>query len=98
MKYIKVIVGLVLIPLGIFVGSYISLGGGNGAILGGILGAILCCILFWSGPHWPSSYRLDEQYQVNNNVDKQALDNTVRSVQEAQLEDQIRYKGLDHSF
>jgi hypothetical protein len=98
MKYIKIIVGLLLIPLGIFVGSYISLGGGNGAILGGILGGILCCILFWSGPHWLSSSSLDEQYQVNNNVDKQAIDNTVRSVQEAQLEDQIRYKGLDHPF
>ena len=99
MKYIKVIVGLVLIPLGIFVGSYISLGGGNGAILGGILGGILCCMLFWSsGPHWSSSNSLDEQYQVHNNVDKQAIDNTIRSMKEAQLEDQIRYKGLDHSI
>jgi hypothetical protein len=98
MKYIKVIVGLGLIPLGVFVGSYISIGGGNGAILGGILGGTLCCILFWSGPHWPGSYSLDEQHQVNNNVNKQTIDNTVRSVQEAQVEDQIRYRGLNHRW
>ena len=99
MKYLKVIVGLGLIPLGVLVGSFISLGGGNGALLGGILGVILCCMLFWSsGPHWSSSNSLDEQYQVHNNVDKQAIDNTIRSMKEAQLEDQIRYKGLDHSI
>src|SRR5690349_9436212 len=98
MKYIKVIVGLGLIPFGVFVGSYINIGGGNGAILGGILGGILCCILFCSGPHWPGSYSLDEQHQVNNNVNKQAIDNTVRSVQEAQVEDQIRYRGLNHRW
>jgi hypothetical protein len=98
MKYIKVIVGLGLIPLGVFVGSYINIGGDNGAILSGILGGTLCCILFWSGPHWPGSYNLDEQHQVNNNVNKQAIDNTVKSVQEAHLEDQIRHRGLDHRF
>ena len=34
MKYLKVIVGLGLIPLGVFVGSFISIGEGNGAVLG----------------------------------------------------------------
>ena len=91
MKYLKVIVGLGLLPLGVFVGSYIHIGGGNGAILGGILGGILCCILFWG------SYSLDEQYQRSNNVNKQAIDQTVRSVQEAHLEDQIRSRA-DHRF
>jgi len=99
MKYLKVIVGLGLMPLGVFAGSFIRLGGGNGAIIGGILGGLRCCKkLRSSGPHWSSSNSLDEQYQVHKNVDKQALDNTTRSVQEAQLEDQIRYKGLDHSI
>jgi hypothetical protein len=66
MKYLKVIVGLGLIPLGVFAGSFIRLGGGNGAILGGILGVILCCILFWSSaPHWPGSASLDELYIDN---------------------------------
>ena len=54
MKYLKVIVGLGLIPLGVLVGSFISLGGGSAVILGGIIGVILCCILFWSSwLHWP---------------------------------------------
>ena len=93
MKYMKVIGGLVLIPLGVFVGSYISLGGGNGAILGGILGSVLCCVLLLSGQDGPGSSSLDEQYQVNNNVDQQAIDNTLRSVQEAHLEDQMRIRS-----
>ncbi len=48
MKYLKVIVGLGLIPLGVLVGSFISLGGGSAVIFGGIVGVILCCMLFWS--------------------------------------------------
>jgi len=47
MKLIKVIAGLGLIPLGIFIGSFISLGTGNGAILGGVLGIILSCIIWF---------------------------------------------------
>jgi len=94
MKYLKVIVGLGLIPLGVFAGSYIGVGGGTGAILGGILGGILCCFFFWSAPHWLGSDRPDEHYQVNN-ADKQAMDNTVKSVQEAHIEDEIRQRGVD---
>jgi hypothetical protein len=82
-----------LFPLGVFIGSFIHLGGRSGAILGGILGGILCCILFWSAPHWPGSNRLDERYQ-----DKQATDNTVKRVQEAHIEDEIRHHGTMHRF
>jgi len=99
MKYLKVIVGLGLIPLGVFAGSFIHLGGGSGAILGGILGVILCCILFWSSaPHWPGSASLDELYMDNSDKKKQAIDNTVRSMREAQIEDDLRPRGIDHRF
>ena len=98
MKYIKLIFGLGLIPLGVFIGSYISIGAGNAAILGGIFGGILCCILFWSGSHWSGSYSLDEQHQVNNNVNKQAIDNTLRSVQEAHIEGQIHHSHEHFHF
>jgi hypothetical protein len=94
MKYLKVMVGLGLIPLGVFAGSFISFGLGNGAILGGILGAILCCLLFWSAPHWLGSDRPDESYQINNAV-RQAIDTTDRSAQEAHNEDKIRQQGVD---
>lgn len=90
MKYLKVIVGVGLIPLGVLVGSLISLGGGSGAILGGIVGLILCCLLFWSAwPHWPDSANLDELYMDNSDKNKQAIDNTVRSMREAQIEAQM---------
>jgi hypothetical protein len=95
MKYLKVIVGLGLIPLGVFAGSFISLGGGNGAILGGIVGAILCCMLFLSSwPHWSGSASLDELYMDNSEKKKQEIDNTVRSTREAQIEDDLRYRGF----
>ena len=95
MKYLKVIVGLGLIPLCVFAGSFISLGGGNGAILGGIVGVILCCILFWSSaPHWRGFAGLDELYTDNSDKKKQEIDNTVRSMREAQIEDDLRYRGL----
>ena len=91
MQHIKVIAGLGLIPFGVFIGSFISIGGGSGAILGGILGGILYCIL-WFVPHWPGSDRLDEQAQVNN-VDKQWIDNAVKGVQQAYIEEELRLRG-----
>lgn len=95
MQYQKVIIRLGLIPLGVFIGSHISLGGGSAAILGGILGGILCCILFWSSwIHWPGSASLDELYQDDSEKQKQALDETVSKMREVQIEDEIRYKGL----
>ena len=84
----KIIVALGLIPLGVFLGSYIVFDGGNGSVLGGILGGILCCLLFWSVPS------LDEQHQIKNNVNKEALDKTARSFREAQAEEQTLYRGL----
>jgi hypothetical protein len=95
MKYLKVIVGLVLIPLCVFVGSFISIGEGNGAVLGGILGVILCCILFWSfWPHLPGSASQDELYLDNSYKKQQEIDDTVRKMREAQIEDDLRYRGL----
>ena len=91
MKYLKVIVGLGLIPLGVFAGSFISLGRGSAVILGGIVGVILCCMFFWpSWPHWLGSASLDELYLDNSDKKKEAIDNTVRSMREAQIEDDLR--------
>ncbi|HEY6284815.1 MAG TPA: hypothetical protein VIX20_04070 [Ktedonobacteraceae bacterium] len=99
MKYLKVILGLVLIPLGVLVGSFISLGGGNGAILGGIVGAILCCMLFLSSwPQWSGSASLDELYMDNSDKKKQSIDNTVRSMREVQIEDELRIRGQGPPF
>ena len=94
MKFLKVIAGLGLIPLGVFAGSFIRLGGGSAAILGGILAVIVCCLLFWSSaPHWPGSATLDELYMDNSDKKKQAIDNTVRSMREVQIEDDLRIRG-----
>lgn len=91
MKYVKVIVGLGLIPLGAFVGSFISLGGGNGSILGGIAGLILCCILFFSSwPHYSRSANLDELYMDNSDKQKQATDEMIQRMREVQINDELR--------
>ena len=92
----KLIFGLGLIPLGVFVGSLISIGEGSAAVLGGILGIVLCCILFWSGSRRRISYSREEQHQINSNVDKQAIENTMRSIREAHLETHVSY--LRESF
>lgn len=91
MKPLKVIVSLGLIPLCVYIGSFISLGGGNGAILGGILGIILYCIL-WLKPRRSGSDRLDMQYQLSN-VEKQGIENAMRSVQQAHIEEEMRLRG-----
>ena len=80
MKRIKLIGGLALIPLGVFIGSFISIGYGNGAIIGGIIGGLLWCILNWSGP-W--NYSLDEQHQIDSNVNKEAISETFRGINQA---------------
>jgi hypothetical protein len=94
MKYVKVIAGLGLIPLGAFVGSFISRGGGNGAIIGGIAGLILCCILFFSfWPHYSRSANLDEFYMDNSDKQKQATDEMVQRMREAKINDELRMRG-----
>jgi hypothetical protein len=99
MKYLKVIIGLRLIPLGVFVGSFISLGGGSAVILGGIVGVILCCMLVWSSwPHWLGSASLDELYMDNSDKKKETTDNTVRSMREVQIEDDLRIRGQGPYF
>lgn len=99
MKYLKVIVGLGLIPLGVFAGGFINIGGGNAVILGGIVGVSLCCMLFWSSwLHWPGSASLDELYMDNSDKKKQAIDTTVRSMREVQIEDELRIRGQGPHF
>ena len=99
MKYLKVIIGLGLIPLGIFIGSFIHLGGGNGAILGCILGILLYCILCWSAwPRWLGITNLDELYMDNSDKKRQAIDEKLRSMREAQISDDLRAQGLHHRF
>ena len=85
MKYIRVIVGLGLIPLGVFVGSHIRFGDGNGVVIGFLIGFVLCCMINWLGSRvkrrlWSGSASLDEQHQ-----DKQATDATARTVDEVIL-------------
>src|SRR6266567_2731879 len=45
MKYLKIIVGLGLIPLGVFAGSYAIFDGGNEDFFAAILGGLRCFIL-----------------------------------------------------
>lgn len=102
MKHIKLIVALGLIPLCIFIGSYLPIGGGSAAILGGILGFILCCMLIGFGRRrksgfWLGAETLDEQHQVYNNLNNQEIDKMLSSVREAHTEDQIRHQ-IDHRF
>jgi hypothetical protein len=52
-------------------------------------------MLFWSSaPHWRGFAGLDELYTDNSDKKKQEIDNTVRSMREAQIEDDLRYRGL----
>ena len=99
MKYLKVIIGQGLIPLGVFIGSFIHLSGGNGAIPGGILGMLLCCILLWSfWPILPGSPNLDELYMDDSDKKKQAIDNTVQRMREDKISNDLRARARNHLF
>lgn len=89
MKYLKILVGLGLIPLGAFAGSYVAIADGTGVVLGGIVGGILCCLLFWSVPS------LEQQQQIRHNVDEKALDQAATRFREAQNEELTYYRGLN---
>jgi hypothetical protein len=43
MNSMKFMVGLLLIVVGVFIGSFVSVGGHSGALLGGWLGGMLWC-------------------------------------------------------
>lgn len=89
MKYLKILVGLGLVPLGAFAGSYVIIADGTGVVLGTVVGGILCCLLFWAGPS------LEEQHQISHNVDKKTLDQAATRFREAQNEELILYRGLN---
>ena len=91
MKPLKVIVSLGIIPLCVYIGSFISLGGGNGAILGGILGCFLFGIL-WFRPRRSVSNGLDMQYQPGY-AEKQGIEDVARRVHQAHIEEEIRMMG-----
>ena len=107
MKHLKFMVALGLIALGVFSGSYLGLIDGSGvfggAILGGILGGLLYCMIKAFGSRgksglWPASSRLGEEHWANNSGNTEVRDNMARRVQEGILEEQMRNKGSLHPF
>ncbi len=46
MKYINVAVAILIALLGFFIGSFIHIGYGSGALIGGFLGIVLGCLFF----------------------------------------------------
>jgi hypothetical protein len=76
----KYILGLGLIPLGAFAGSFMPIGNGNAAIISGIFGIVGYCILIsrWSsGRDLPTTYRLTRQQMDNGDANRQAIEDAT---------------------
>src|SRR6266699_7249776 len=60
MKHLRIILGLTLIPLCAFLGSFVPIAGGNGMIIGFFLGIAFSCLFLTYGPGPSSSTRVAE--------------------------------------
>ena len=88
MKQLRLVLGLALIPLGAWLGSFVPLGTGSGIILGLVLGVVLSYLLLTYGPGrkkspFPTSYYLNHQHEVNGGLNQQAIVNATLSSREA---------------
>lgn len=98
MNYRKGLLGLSIV-LGVFVGGYLGsvysefvLGG---AVFGGLLGGLAYFLINWAVSqriHGILPYdSLDEHHQVNNNVNAQTPEARVRGMQDALMDDVMRF-------
>ena len=100
MRYRRIIVGLGSVLLGIVIGLFIPLDGGNAAILGGVLGAILGYQLIygWFGGklqrRFSSSHKEQEQPVNNDMLTQHVIEEQSRRIREAQLVDEAHFKDV----
>ncbi len=88
MNHLRMILGLILIPLCAWLGSWIPIATGNGTIIGVVVGIALSYLFLTYGPghkksQLPTSYLLTQQHQDNNGINQQAIENTTLSAREA---------------
>jgi hypothetical protein len=89
MKHLRVILGLALIPLCAWLGSFVPIGTGSGTLLGLVVGIALSFLFLTYGPgrkksQLPTSYYLTHQHEVNGGVNQQAIENATLSAREAE--------------
>jgi hypothetical protein len=87
MKQLRLVLGLVLIPLCAWLGSLFPIGTGSGIVIGFIGGMTLSYLLLTYGPGHtksplPTSYSLGSQHQDNGGINHQALENATLSARE----------------
>jgi hypothetical protein len=88
MNRLRMILGLALIPLFAWVGSWIPIATGSGTIIGLLIGIALSYLFLTYGPgrkksQLPTSYLLTQQHQDNGGINEQAIENTTLSAREA---------------
>ncbi len=88
MKHLRIILGLTLIPLCAFLGSFVPIAGGNGMIIGFFLGIAFSCLFLTYGPghrksQLPTASYLNHDHQANSGVNQQAIEIKTVSIREA---------------
>ena len=62
MKHFRMVFGLAFIPIGAFLGSFVSIGKGSGIIIGLVVGIALSCIFLIYGPGHKKNQLLNSYY------------------------------------
>ena len=62
MKHFRLIFGLALIPIGAFLGSFVSIGKGSGILIGFVVGIALSCLFLIYGPGHKKNQLLNSYY------------------------------------
>jgi len=88
MKQLRLVLGLALIPLCVWLGNFVPLGTGSGIIIGLVLGGVVSYLFLTYGPGHkksplPTSYYLNHQHEINGGLNEQAIVNATLSGREA---------------
>lgn len=88
MKQLRLALGLALIPLCVWLGSFIPVGTGSGIVIGLALGIILSYLFLTYGPgrkknQLPTSYYLNHQHEFNGGYNEQAIEKITLNTRKA---------------
>ncbi|HLX57892.1 MAG TPA: hypothetical protein VKR83_12785 [Ktedonobacteraceae bacterium] len=87
MKYLKLVFGLALIPIGVLLGSFVPIGAGSGILIGFLVGIVLSYFFLTYGPgrkksQLPGSYYLNHDQQLNGGINQRAMEDIASGAHE----------------